>query len=66
MPEDLTTSSCRNCRRPVHWLEGIGWLHGELPQYAHLPMTCEIAHPVEHGPRCMCDKPLTAEEASRR
>jgi hypothetical protein len=38
--------SCRNCRRPIHWVDGIGWLHGELPQYAHEPITCMTAHPV--------------------
>lgn len=56
--------ACRNCRRPIHWVEGIGWLHGELPQYAHEPITCGEAYPVceyrkcDHGggpdPTCAC------------
>lgn len=37
--------ACRNCRRILHWVEDIGWLHGELPQYADRPLTCERAHP---------------------
>lgn len=37
--------ACRNCRRPLHWSEATGWLHGELPQYAHEPITCERALP---------------------
>jgi len=43
----MAKSACRNCRRPIFFVAGIGWLHGELPQYAHQPITCEIAHPVE-------------------
>jgi len=27
-------------------VDGIGWLHGELPQYANQPITCGYAHPV--------------------
>lgn len=38
--------ACRNCRRPIHWLDGIGWLHGELPQYAGEPITCGRPEPV--------------------
>lgn len=38
--------ACRNCRRPLHWLPEIGWLHGELPQYAARELTCERAEPV--------------------
>jgi hypothetical protein len=38
--------ACRNCRRPLVWLEGVGWLHAELPQYAHEPIGCDIAHPA--------------------
>lgn len=55
--------ACRNCRRPLHWLPGVGWLHGELPQYAHEPITCADAYPVcewrvcDHadGPDPLCD-----------
>lgn len=46
---EAAEKACRNCRRPIHWVDGIGWLHGELPQYAHEPITCEIAHPVSCG-----------------
>lgn len=38
--------ACRNCRRPLHWLDRIGWLHGELPQYAGEELTCDRAEPV--------------------
>lgn len=38
--------ACSNCRRPLEWVEGIGWLHSELPQYAGEPMTCGVAEPV--------------------
>lgn len=38
--------ACRNCRRPLHWSEETGWLHGELPQYAHEPITCQRPEPV--------------------
>lgn len=40
------TDACQNCRRPIHWMDGVGWLHGELPQYAGEPITCTIPHPV--------------------
>lgn len=46
--------ACRNCRRPLHWLPGIGWLHGEVARYAHEPITCTIAYPVCDG-RPGCD-----------
>lgn len=57
--------ACRNCRRPLHWSDATGWLHDELPQYAHEPITCERPHPVcdgrpgcDHGdgpdPNCPC------------
>jgi hypothetical protein len=62
--------ACQNCRRPIHWSPRTGWLHGELPQYAHEPITCEVAAPVceyrtcDHtvsGPDplcgCRCHKP---------
>ncbi len=44
-------SACRNCRRPLHWVDDIGWLHGEAAAYAHEPIACAIPHPVEcrHG-----------------
>lgn len=38
--------ACANCRRPVHWVEGVGWLHGELPKYAHEPPPADPAEPV--------------------
>ena len=38
--------ACANCRRPLHWVEGVGWLHGELPQYAHEEPNCGVAAPV--------------------
>lgn len=28
----MADEACRNCRRPIHWVDGIGWLHGELPR----------------------------------
>lgn len=37
---------CRNCIRPLHLVVDVGWLHGELPQYAHEPITCENPHPT--------------------
>ena len=56
--------ACRNCRRPLRWSPATGWLHGELPQYAHEPITCERPHPVceystcDHAtgpdPNCPC------------
>lgn len=61
----MAADACRNCRRPLHWLHGVGWLHGELPQYAGESITCRNAHPVcdgrpgcDHGngpdPECAC------------
>jgi hypothetical protein len=52
--------ACRNCRRPLHWQENIGWLHGELPQYAHEPITCERAEPVCSPPPFAQPKPNCA------
>lgn len=51
---DRARDACRNCRRPIQLIPGIGWLHGELPQYAHQDITCEHAHPVScrFGPLC--------------
>jgi len=46
MSQPEVIPECRNCRRPIHLVDGIGWLHGELPQYAHEPITCTYAHPV--------------------
>jgi hypothetical protein len=46
-------NACRDCRRPIVLVLGIGWLHSELPQYAHEPMTCGVARPVDdedYGP----------------
>lgn len=53
------SETCRNCRRPIHWIDGIGWLHGELPQYAGEPITCETAHPS--GCKHRIDKPCPLE-----
>lgn len=50
----LDRNACRSCRRPIYLIKNIGWLHGELPQYAHEELTCERAVPVD--PRCpVCD-----------
>lgn len=70
--------ACRNCRRPIHWSPQTGWLHGELPQYAHEPITCNVAAPVceyracDHassGPDplcgCRCHKPTTQPEGEK-
>lgn len=56
--------ACRNCRRVLQWMEGVGWLHDELPQYAAEPITCERPLPVcmystcDHAggpnPTCSC------------
>lgn len=46
----LDHNACRNCRRPIQKLTDIGWVHGELPQYAHEEPTCELPAPVD--PRC--------------
>lgn len=53
MSDVLATNACRNCRRPISYVDGIGWLHEELPQYAHEESTCSIPFPVEwHCPKC--------------
>lgn len=61
---DPMTDACRNCRRPLYWVEGVGWLHGELPQYAHEPIRCNHPKPVcrvracdhvDSGPDPDCD-----------
>ncbi|MER6575797.1 hypothetical protein [Nonomuraea sp. NPDC001023] len=44
--ERPTEDSCRNCIRPIVWVGGVGWLHDELPKYAHEDITCDYAHPV--------------------
>jgi hypothetical protein len=46
----LDRNACRSCRRPIELIKGIGWLHGELPQYAHETPSCDKAAPVD--PRC--------------
>lgn len=38
--------ACANCRRPLEWVESVGWLHAELPQYAHEPPLSDPAEPV--------------------
>lgn len=51
----LDDNACRNCRRGVQLLAGIGWVHTELPQHANGPFTCERPVPVEY--RCpVCDQ----------
>lgn len=55
----LDRNACRSCRRPIELLKNIGWLHAELPQYAHEQNTCERAFPVD--PRCPeCDDLVSA------
>jgi hypothetical protein len=65
----VSADACRNCRRPLHWVPDIGWLHGELPRYAHEEITCVVPYPVceyrtcDHGDGpdpacdCRCHKP---------
>lgn len=62
IPSPLPSSSCRNCRRPIEWVGGVGWVHGEHPRYAADPITCAVAHPVEcrHHMDAAC--PLTPED----
>lgn len=36
-------------------MDGVGWLHGELPQYAHEPITCNNAEPVCGAPFPHCE-----------
>jgi RNA polymerase subunit RPABC4/transcription elongation factor Spt4 len=43
----LDRNACRSCRRPIQKLAGIGWVHGELPQYAHEQPTCDNPVPVD-------------------
>ena len=64
----MTAFACRNCRRPIERVEGVGWLHGELPQYAHEPITCEDPHPSGCTHRldapCPLDRTSEPEEAA--
>ena len=46
MADTPTEDACRSCRRPIEWVPGVGWLHGELPQYAHVDIGCSYPHPV--------------------
>lgn len=43
--------ACANCRRPVQWVDGVGWLHGSLPQYAGEPAAGDPAEPVHRAQR---------------
>lgn len=53
-PAVLDRNACRSCRRPIYLISNVGWLHGELPQYAHEEIACDKAVPVD--PRCPeCD-----------
>lgn len=55
----IDNNACRHCRRPIEKLEDIGWVHGELPQYAGELITCERPQPVD--PRCLiCDELVPA------
>lgn len=55
----LDRNACRSCRRPIMLIKNIGWLHGELPQYASEDITCDDAMPAD--PRCPhCDNLVPA------
>lgn len=41
---------CRSCRRPIGFVEGVGWLHRALPQHAAAPVTCDDAQPAGRDP----------------
>ena len=59
----LDRNACRSCRRPISLVHQIGWLHSELPQYAHEELTCQRAVPVD--PRCpQCDDLVSASNVS--
>lgn len=54
----LDKNACRNCRRPIEKLTYVGWVHGELPQYASEKITCTSPQPVD--PRCLACGELVA------
>jgi hypothetical protein len=55
MIEVLDYNDCRDCNRPIQLLDGIGWLHAELPQFAYDEFPCGGAAPL--SPRCpWCDR----------
>lgn len=57
----LRRNACANCRRPVALVAGIGWLHGELPQYAHEEPGCSIAAPVDDENYTFADPDTTGD-----
>lgn len=60
----IERASCSNCRRPLAYLAGIGWIHDELPRYAGQPITCEMPDPVER--RCTtCHQPQVVDNTGR-
>lgn len=64
MSQVISENACRNCRRPISYLRGIGWVHEELPQYAHEESTCGVPYPVDwHCP--VCDEPRTNDQDHR-
>lgn len=60
----LDSNSCRNCRRRIQLLAGVGWMHTELPKYAHEPITCTL--PVPTDSRCPVCYVLHPTDSSRR
>jgi hypothetical protein len=60
----LDRNACRSCRRPIELIKNVGWLHGELPQYAAEELTCDTAAPVD--PRCpVCDDLISAAQIGK-
>lgn len=47
LPDVIARASCENCIRPITYLAGIGWVHGEIPKYAGEPITCAVPAPAE-------------------
>lgn len=38
---------CRNCRWPLEWWPGVGWLHVELEEYASVrDPSCTYGRPI--------------------
>ena len=45
--------TCRDCRRPISLVEGVGWLHRESPEDAQEEFACGGADPSEiRCPQC--------------
>jgi hypothetical protein len=52
LPPDVRDRAvCRNCIRPIVLVAGVGWLHDELPKYAHQPITCTVPVPSDPSKR---------------